>query len=108
MSISTFIEAYGSTILYGILTAIAGFLGAWFKRLYDRITADQTKKEVAETVVKAVEQMCKDLHGEAKKQKALEGITQMLEAKGIQIANIEVEMLLEAAVAEFNARKESA
>ena len=105
MSFSDFIQQYGATILYGILTAIAGFLGAWFKRLYDRITADQTKKDVAETVVRAVEQMYKDLHGEEKKEKAVEGIRQMLDAKGITIADIEIEMLIEAAVAEFNAKR---
>ena len=86
MNFKDFIQQYGPTILYGVLTAIAGFLGAWFKRLYDRITADQVKKEVAETVVKAVEQMYKDLHGEEKKQKAIEGIRQMLDAKGVTIA----------------------
>lgn len=102
MSIATWVQTYAPTILYSVLVGIAGFLGACVKRYYGRISADQTKKEVAETVVRAVEQMYKDLHGEEKKQKAIEGITQMLEVKGITIAEIEVEMLLEAAVAEFN------
>ena len=80
MTFTSFIESYGPTILYAVLTAIAGFLGACVKRIYERINADQTKKDVAETVVRAVEQMYKDLHGEEKKQKAIEGITEMLEA----------------------------
>ena len=105
MTFANFIQTYAPTILYGILTAVAGFLGAWFKRLYDRITADQTKKDVAETVVRAIEQMYKDLQGEEKKQRAIEGVRQMLDAKGITIADIEIEMLLEAAVAEFNAQR---
>ena len=105
MNFAEFIQTYAPTILYAVLTAIAGFLGACAKRIYSRISDDQTKKEVAEMVVRAVEQMYKDLHGEEKKQKAIEGIRQMLDAKGITIAEIEIEMLLEAAVAEFNRRR---
>lgn len=105
MNFAEFIQTYAPTILYAVLTAIAGFLGAQAKRIYDRITADQTKKAVAETVVRAVEQMHKDLHGEEKKARAVEGIRQMLDAKGITIAEIEIEMLLEAAVAEFNRQR---
>ena len=105
MSFASWVQTYAPTILYSVLVAIAGFLGACAKRIWERISADQTKKEVAETVVKAVEQMYKDLHGDEKKQKAIDGIREMLDAKGITIAEIEVEMLLEAAVAEFNAQR---
>lgn len=105
MNFAVFVQNYGQTILYSILTAIAGFLGAWIKRVYDRIAADQTKKAVAETVVRAVEQMYKDLHGDEKKARAVDGIRQMLDAKGIAIADIEIDMLIEAAVAEFNAKR---
>ena len=105
MNFAEFIQSYAPTILYSILTAIAGCLGVCVKRIYSRISADQTKKDVAATVVKAVEQMYHYMEGYEKKQKAIEGITQMLEVKGITIAEIEVEMLLEAAVAEFNAQR---
>lgn len=81
---------------------IAGFLGAQLQAAWKRVATDKTKKSVAKTVVLAVEQMYKDLHGEAKKQKAVEGIRQMLDAKGIPITDIEINILLEAAVAKFN------
>lgn len=105
MSFAVWVQTYAPTILYSALVAIAGFLGAKLKRLLEWVEVNKEKKAVAETVVKAVEQMYKDLHGEEKKQKAIEGITQMLESKGITISNLEVEMLLEAAVAEFNAQR---
>ena len=108
MSFAEWVQTYAPTILYSVLVAIAGFLGACAKRVWERISADQTKKEVAETVVRAVEQMHKDLRGEEKKQEAIKGIREMLDAKGIAIADIEIEMLLEAAVAEFNARRSQA
>lgn len=104
MNFAEFVQTYAPTVLYSVLVAIAGFLGACAKRVWERISADQTKRDVAETVVKAVEQMYRNLHGDEKKQKAIDGIRQMLDAKGISIADIEIEMLLEAAVAEFNAQ----
>lgn len=104
MSFADWVQNYVPTILYSVLVAVAGFLGACAKRIWERISADQTKKEVAQTVVRAVEQMHKELHGEEKKEEAIKGIREMLDAKGIQIADIEIEMLLEAAVAEFNAQ----
>ena len=105
MNFAEFVQTYAPTVLYSVLVAIAGFLGACAKRVWERISADQTKRDVAETVVKAVEQMYRNLHGDEKKQKAIDGIRQMLDAKGISIADIEIEMLLEAAVAEFNAQR---
>ena len=97
-----FIQQYGMTILYAALTGIAGFIGLRVKSIYTRITADETKKKVVETCCKAVEQLYHDLDGEQKKQKAIEGIREMLEVKGISIADIEIEMLIESTVAAFN------
>lgn len=97
-----FISTYGTTILYSILTAIAGYLGIVIKNLYQKYINDKTKQDVAKTVVKAVEQMYKDLHGDEKLQKALEAASDMLMTKGISISDIELRMLIEAAVAEFN------
>ena len=100
--IKEFISVYGTTILYSILTAIAGYLGIVVKNLYTKFINDKTKKDVAETCVKAVEQLYKDLHGEEKLQKALEAASEMLAIKGISISEVEMRLLIEAAVAEFN------
>lgn len=97
-----FISQYGTTILYAILTAIAGYLGVVIKRLYEKYINDKTKQAVAKTVVQAIEQIYKDLHGEEKLNKALESMSEMLAEKGITITELEMRMLIEAAVAEFN------
>lgn len=97
-----FISDYGTTILYAIVTAIGGWLALWAKSLYTKYINDKTKKDVAKTVVQAVEQIYKNLHGEEKLNKALEGASQMLAEKGISISDLELRMLLEAAVGEFN------
>lgn len=97
-----FVNEYGTTILYAILTAIAGTVGSWIGRLYKKYINDKTKKDVAKTVVQAVEQIYKDLHGEQKLSKAMESAEEMLQEKGITISGLELRMLIEAALAELN------
>ena len=97
-----FINQYGYMILYAALTAIAGFLGAQIKKRIDRVTADKEKRKAVETVVKAVEQMYQDLSGREKLEKAKENILAILQSKDIAISEVEMDMLIEACVAEFN------
>lgn len=100
--IKMFINDYGTAILYAILTAIAGYLGIWVKQLYTKYVNDKTKEAVVKTCVKAVEQLYKDLHGEEKYQEVVEAAAAMLNEKGITITDLELKMLIESAVCEFN------
>lgn len=97
-----FISEYGPTILYTLITALAGYLGIVFKNLYTKYINDKTKQTVVKTVVQGVEQMYKDLHGEDKLNAALESASEMLALKGIEVSEFELKLLIEAAVAEFN------
>ena len=97
-----FINEYGTTILYTILTAIAGYLGVVIKNLYAKYVNDKTKQDVAKTVVKAVEQIYTDLHGEEKLNKAVSSAAEILTEKGITITELELRILIESALAEFN------
>ena len=100
--ITQFISEYGTTILYAILTAIAGALGMWIKQVYTEVVNTKTKERIVKICVQAVEQLYKDLHGEEKYNKVVESVVQMLEEKGITITELELKMLIEAAVGEFN------
>lgn len=97
-----FISTYGTTILYSILTAIAGYLGVVIKNLYKKYVNNKTMQEIARTVVLATEQLYKNLSGEEKLQKALEAASEMLAEHDIHISDFEIRMLIEAAVSEFN------
>ena len=103
-SVINFLNEYG--ILSAIITAIAGGLGVLAKTIYNKTIGDKmkedTKKEVARLVVKYVEQVYKDIHGEDKLMKALEAFSDMLAEKGIAISDLEMRVYLEAALAEFN------
>ena len=82
-----FMNEYATTILYAIVTAIAGYIGIVLKNIYQKYVNDKTKKAVAKTVVNAVEQLYKDLHGQKKYDKAVEAMSQMLADKGITISD---------------------
>ena len=97
-----FINEYGMTILYAIVTTIAGYIGIVLKNLVTKYINDKTKRAVAKTAVQFVEQVYKDLHGEEKLNEALKAMSQMLLEKGITISDLEMRVLIEAAVAEFN------
>ena len=86
--IKEFISAYGVTILYSILTTIFGYIGLTLKKVFQERINDETKKNVARTCVKAVEQLYKDLHGDEKLNKALEACSEILQNKGITITEI--------------------
>lgn len=99
-----FLNEYG--IISAVVTALAGALGLFVKWVYNKTIGDkmkdETKEKVASLVVKYTEQVWKDLHGEDKLQKALEAFHDMLAEKGITISDLEMRVLLESALAEFN------
>lgn len=100
--IKLFISEYGTTILYAVLTGVFAWLGVKVKALADKYLNDKIKRDVARTVVQAVEQVYKDLHGEEKLNQALTAASDMLAERGITVTELEMRMLIEAAVAEFN------
>lgn len=89
-------------IIMAIFTAIAGWLGVQIKALCQRYLDNKTKRDVARTCVKAVEQLYYDLSGPEKLKKAQEGIVAMLQEKGIPISELEMNTLIESVVCEFN------
>ena len=101
-----FFEMYGNDIIYLIVTAIVtgvcGWLGVQVKALVDKYLNDKIKRDVAKTVVQAVEQVYKDMHGKEKFNEAIQAASEMLSEKGIAVTELELRMLIEAAVAEFN------
>lgn len=96
-----FIAQYGMEILYTLVLAAAGCIGTAIKNIYKKYVDDLTKEKVVKTVVKAMKQLYSDLSGEEKLLKAIENITEMLDEKGISITELEIRMLIEAAVEEM-------
>ena len=93
---------YALPVIAAAVTALAGFLGAQLKSLYQKYINDKTKEAVVRTCVKAVEQLYHDLSGPEKLEKAKDGVVEMLNEKGIPISDLEMNLLIEAVVSEFN------
>lgn len=93
---------YALPVIAAAVTALAGFLGAQLKGLYQKYINDKTKESVVRTCVKAVEQLYHNLSGPEKLEKAKDGVVEMLNEKGIPISDLEMNLLIEAVVSEFN------
>lgn len=102
MSKGEIFMTYGLPVIMAALTALAGFLGTQLKGLYQKYINDKTKEAVVRTCVKAAEQLYHDLSGPEKLEKAQEGVVQMLNEKGIPISELEMNLLIESVVSEFN------
>ena len=97
-----FVSTYGMEILVSILGIIGTVLGFIAKALVKKFLNDKTKQSIAKTCVLFVEQVFKNLHGEEKLTAALKRAAELLADKGIDCTALEMETLIEAAVAEFN------
>lgn len=100
-----FNEIIKEVILYILGLAIPvvfGWLGVQLKKLAVKYLDNQEKKDVARAVVQFVEQVFRDLHGEEKLEQAMIRAEGLLVSKGITFSALEMETLIEAAVAEFN------
>ena len=97
-----FINIYGVEILGTILGIIFTIFGFVLKNIVKKHLDDDTKLTIATVCVQFVEQVYKNLHGEEKLYKALERAAELLLEKGITFSAVEMETLIEAAVAEFN------
>ena len=102
MSNEEIFGAYVLPAIVSLLAAAAAFVGAQIKRLYEKYVNDKTKQSVVRTCVKAVEQLYHDLGGPEKLEKAKASAVEMLNEKGIPITDLELSMLIESAVSEFN------
>ena len=99
--VKEFLAQYGMEMISTIVVAIMGFIGICIKNIIKKISDDRTKEQVCKTVVKAVEQMYKDLSGDDRYEKAVESVTEMLAQKGISATELEVQMLIESCIKEM-------
>ena len=96
------VNMYGAEIIGTMLIALAGVFGMIVKNMAARYLDTDTKRTLAKVVVQFVEQAYKDLHGEEKLNAALAVLSDMLKDKKINATELEMQVMIEAAVAEFN------
>ena len=96
------INMYGAEIIGTLLVAMAGIFGMIMKRIAERALDTPVKQQLAKIAVQFVEQVYKELHGEAKLNAALMALAGLLAEKKINASEDEMRIMIEAAVAEFN------
>lgn len=99
---NNFFSQYIVQILAILLVAVATWLGTQAKNLYKKYVTTEIKQSVARTVVRFVEQVYKDIHGQEKLHEAMQKASSILEEYGITITENELVALIESAVNEFN------
>ena len=82
--------------------AIVALVAGEAKKLWQRYVNSDIKRNVARTVVRAVEQIYTDLHGNDKLHMAMQRASAILSNYGIEASDYELVSLIEAAVNEFN------
>lgn len=95
------LSPYIIELLVTILTIIGGYVG----NLYKNKIKNEKTKEIIELTVKYVEQVGKELDSEEKLQLAQKEAISWLNEKGLKINDVELRMLIEATVCEFNKNK---
>lgn len=95
--LAALIAAFGA-----IITTIAGVVGGRISKYYEIKANTAAKKRVVEECVAMAEQLYHDLCGAEKKERAADAIVERLNQEGIPITALELEHMIEAAVAAFN------
>lgn len=90
------------TALVTLISAVFAFIGAQLKKKYQEKIDTEEKRHAVETCVNAAEMVYKDLKGDEKLAKVKENIVEWLNLKGISISEIELDMMIEAAVTNLN------
>ena len=102
MFFKEFLSQYGFSLIYALVMAIAGYVGIVIKNLISKyVTSTETRKVVDDCVL-AVEQIYKDIHGQEKYERCVESLTIILNEKGLAASDLEIRMMIEAAVKRLN------
>lgn len=88
-----------------VIAAVGTFIVGLIKAKYTEYINTDTKKELAILTVRYVEQVFTTLHGKDKLEKAKSAFIKVLNERGIEISESEIDILLEAAVNLMNDKK---
>ena len=109
-AVINFLNEYGilSMVITAVVGAVGTALGLFAKWLYNKTIGEkikeETKEKIAAIVVKYVEQVWSDLHGEDKLNKALEAFSEMLASRYTLISRSEIAIPFSASISEKASR----
>lgn len=98
-----------STIITGVGAILATSLGIVTRKIINYLNekeVSQQTKDIIKTAVRATEQLYKDIHGKEKLAKAKEYALELLESKGIEISDVELNLAIHDVVLALNENKQ--
>ena len=98
-----------STIITGVGAILATSLGIVTRKVINYLNekeVSQQTKDIIKTAVRATEQLYKDIHGKEKLAKAKECALELLESKGIEISDTELNLAIHDVVLALNENKQ--
>ncbi len=89
-------------ILVTLFTVIITYVATRLKKKFEEYINTDAKQKIVKMVVNATEQLYKNLDGEQKLIKAKENIIALIKEKGLSITELEMDMMIEEVVNNFN------
>ena len=89
-------------LVKALVIACVGYVTLYVKSLAKKWLDSEEKRKIAKTCVEFVEQIYKDIHGQDKRNKAIEAANEILLSSGIAVGEQELWAIIEAAVLEMN------
>ena len=89
-------------ILVTLFTVIITYVATKLKKKFEEYINTDAKQKIVKMVVNATEQLYKNLDGEQKLIKAKENIIALIKEKGLSITELEMDMMIEEVVNNFN------
>lgn len=89
-------------ILVTLFTVIITYVATKLKKKFEEYINTDAKQKIVKMVVNATEQLYKNLDGEQKLIKAKENIMALIKEKGLSITELEMDMMIEEVVNNFN------
>lgn len=96
--IETFLNEYGYTLIYTTLMSIISYLGYKVQTIYEKYLEQKIKKEQANMVCQAINQLYKELSNEEKLEKAITNLKIIFEENNIKTTELELRFLIESTV----------
>ena len=96
--INNFLNQYGYTLIYTILMSIISYLGYRVQTIYEKYIEQKIKKEQANMVCQAINQLYKNISNEEKLEKAIYNLKIIFEEKEIKVTDLEIRFLIESTV----------
>ena len=96
--LKTFLNEYGYTIIYTVIMSIISYLGYRVQTIYEKYIEQKLKKEQANMVCQAINQLYQNLSNEEKLEKAINNLKIIFNEKNIKTTDLELRFLIESTI----------